>query len=116
MSTWTGSLPQVPEASSYTDTMPGNVIATQMDTGIAKRRMRSTTAPRVISMTMYLSDAQCAVFDTFYMATTHYGADSFIFPVPVTGSVSVHFQPGNPPRRSPRGIGMQLSFSVEVDP
>ena len=115
--TWPGTLPQKPLQSGYTDSGANNLIITQMDTGLAKRRMRATTAPRPIAFQMRLTAAQVATFDAFFVATTHYGCDSFLFPLPPSGSlVLVHFTAGNVPSKAPSGDCMIVTINIEVDP
>lgn len=117
MSAWPATLPQTPLTDGYSDTLANNVIATGMDVGPQKRRMRGTVAPRRITFQMRLTSAQVEALQTFFVTTTHYGTDSFTFPLPPTGvSTSVHFTPGSPPTMSPVGIEGVYAISIEVDP
>lgn len=117
MAAWPGTLPQIPLVDGYSDSKANNVIATSMDSGPQKRRLRYTTAPRSINFRMYFDSAMVTAFDTFFTTTTHFGVDSFTFPLPPSGgSVSVHFTPNAPPSYSPRGVGVVCTISIEVDP
>jgi hypothetical protein len=116
-SNWPGTLPQKPNQSGYKEGRSNNVLATQMDTGPAKRRMRATTAPRPISFQMRLTATQVVTFNTFFDSTTHSGTDSFYFPLPPSWALTlVHFTPGNVPSMVPSGDEMIATINIEVDP
>jgi len=94
----------------FTETPPQNVLRTQMDAGPAKLRRRSTAAVRPMSLTLFLTKALVATFDTFYVSTIASGATEFNMYHPrtlVTGVYRIVNQPMYTP--------MDEGYSVKVD-
>lgn len=114
---WPGTLPQVPLREGYSDKRADNIIETAMETGPAKRRLRGTVAPRIITLQIRLTAAQVLQFNTFYDTTTAFGSLSFLFPIPPTGTPTlVHFKAHVVPTMIPSGADAIYTMTLEVDP
>jgi hypothetical protein len=82
MATWPSTLPITRD--SFKESPPNRVIRSNMDVGPDKVRRRSSNAPRPVSLSLFLTSAQLATFDTFYLENDAY---SFTFTHPRTGLV-----------------------------
>lgn len=116
MASWPGTLPDDFLQQGYSETMPNNLIRTQMDAGPAKVRRRSTAAPTLIAGRQTMTETQTEALDTFFKTTTSYGADAFDWTDPRTGdSVSMRFI--NPPKLMPSGgVNWYVDFELEILP
>lgn len=84
MPTWPGTLPQLVLTRGFSETAPWAVLRTDMDTGPAKTRRRSTAAPRPLSAQIKVTKAQVAVFDAFLETDLAGGALAFDWVEPRT--------------------------------
>ena len=100
---------------SFTETPPQNVLRTQMDAGPAKLRRRSTSAVRPMSITLFLTKAQVATFDTFYVTTLSSGATKFNMYHPRT-LVTGEFRIVNQPAYTPMNQGYTVKVDLELLP
>lgn len=66
---WPAALPQSPLLSSYEEQLGRGVLRTAMAQGPAKVRRDVSIAPYTINVGMWLTEAQTAIFDTFYNTT-----------------------------------------------
>lgn len=109
MPTWPAGLPQTP-LQQYEEEPPKNLIRTEMDAGPAKVRKRFTAGVRVYRVTYLLDGADITTLDNFFITDTEFGALSFNFPHPRTGTtISVRFV------RSPRYSGSGALFGVSME-
>jgi len=86
MAAWPGTLPTNLLLNGYEETLPDNLIRTQMSIGPPKSRKRSTAAVTSIIGRTLLTTAQAATLTTFFQTTTDYGADSWTWTHPRTGA------------------------------
>lgn len=64
---WTATgLPQYSQLSGFTETPPDLTIRTQMDSGPAKIRRRFTAGPELVTIPLWLTDAQVDELKDFY--------------------------------------------------
>lgn len=66
MATWPSSIEI--NRTNYDETPPDRVIRTQMEAGFDKIRRRTTNAPRMVNLNLFLTDAEVATLDAFYLA------------------------------------------------
>ena len=116
MSAWPDTLPQSPLIEGFRETPANATLRTEMETGPAKLRRRTTAATATLSLTFLISTAQLAVLDTFYADTLQHGTLPFDYTHPVTGeTVSCRFR--QPPARGALGDGyFRASIDLEVLP
>lgn len=84
---WPDTLPQSPLADGWEETLPDNVLRTQMEQGPPKLRRRGTAAAGTMRLQFLLDAAGCAALDTFYEETLAHGVRPFLFPHPRRGAV-----------------------------
>lgn len=97
--TWptTNSFPQSP-LTGFVETPGENTIRTQNDSGPAKLRRLTTSAPTTFQLPFILTEAQADDLMTFYETTTFYGVKTFDgLPHPRTDSASVEWRFLEPP-------------------
>lgn len=75
----TSNFPQVPQ-KGFTESLGINVIRSQMDSGIAKQRVRGTR-PDTMDLSFILTTAHCDILETFIKDTLR-GVKRFNFPHP----------------------------------
>lgn len=66
MPVWPSTLPSSPLLDGFRETVPDNVLRTDMERGPAKTRRRTTSAVRKLSVNYLMSKAQVADLETFY--------------------------------------------------
>ena len=117
MSDWPSTLPQRFLAADYSDTLPDNVIKTQMDSGPPKRRRKTTANIRIISGSMIMTTAQWNSLVTFFQDTLN---ETLPFNLPEPGNdegglLNVVFS--GPPQRQYFGPGRwHVALRFEVQP
>lgn len=116
MPAWPETLPQSPLAEGYRETPANTALRTDMDTGPAKLRQRTTAAAATVNLSYLLSAAQVLTLDAFYAGTLQGGTLAFDFTHPVTGeTVSCRFR--QPPQRMAlQGGYFRVSAELEVLP
>lgn len=115
MAAFPPSLPP-PALGSFTESPADNSISTSMDIGPAKKRRRSTVAPKPMAFTLLLTRAQVATLFTFYETTTFSGVDSFTIEHPRTlATVTARFT-APPSCREREGVIWDTSISLEILP
>jgi chitodextrinase len=88
---WPTSLPSVFQAQpGAVETAPDMMLETQMDAGPPKARRRFTAAPRPVTGTLVLTQAQRATLDSFYVNTLQGGVLPFEWTHPMTGAIVVY--------------------------
>lgn len=91
MAVWPSTLPCA-RANTFQEGVPDNLIRTQMDTGYAKVRRRSTVTTYPISFSLVLTYAQVGILKNFYINDIADGADSFDYTHPLSGdALTVRF-------------------------
>lgn len=114
MTTWPTILPQSPLADSFRETLPDNLLRTDMDQGPAKTRKRSGAAPRLLSMQFLMSKSQVAALDDFFNNDAGGGALSFAFIHPRT-NVSINCRFLKPPAISAiNGVFFKIGVELEA--
>lgn len=118
---WPASLPQSPFLP-VTDQRQTAVVRTSMDAGPPKMRRRFTAAVRQITLGMFLTGAERAVFDAFFATTLEEGALPFTWTDPVDDS-SVDLRFVEPPAftlvrpdSAASGRLWSASFKLEILP
>ena len=113
---WPSTLPARPSSDGYSETLPNNLIRTQMDVGPAKVRRRTTTTVRRFTLNFYLTQDEVAILKTFYEVTLAYGALAFVFNDPRTQS-AINLRIITPPKISHvDGIEYRVEFEAEQIP
>ena len=96
MANWPAGLPQTLLYDLVRKRQAGKVRST-MDTGPAKQRARFTASVKEYSGALVLTQAQLAIFNTFYETTLGHGTDSFTWIDPYTEvSSTLRFGDGEP--------------------
>ena len=118
MATWPTSIPRLNEflEGTYVEETPDNTIRTQMDVGPAKTRQRSTSAPRKLGGTLYMTAAQVATHDTFFVTTTNHGSVTWDAPTAPRIGGSKYFRYLKPPAYKAVGRGYHVSLQLEMLP
>lgn len=105
MATWPAGLPQTPDTQGQVEKPADLLLRTQMDAGPAKVRRRYTAGVRPFNCTFFMTKAQVATLETFYVTTLTGGADAFDWAHPRTG-VTESWRFVAPPEYRPRGAGL----------
>lgn len=116
MSAWPETLPQSPLTEGFRETPANTTLRTEMETGPAKLRRRTTAAAATLSLAYLMGTAQLAALDVFYADTLQGGTLAFDFTHPVTGeTVSCRFR--LPPARVALNGGyFRVAVELEVLP
>lgn len=85
MTVWPMTLPQEPLAEGYRETPGDQTVRTQMETGRAKVRRRSSAAPVQIDMVFMMTKGQVGILESFFDQTLKGGALDFSFKHPRKG-------------------------------
>lgn len=118
MPTWPGTLPDYALKKGYSEQIvPATTLRSPMESGARKRRRRFTTGPKLIRITMPLTDAQITIFQSFYETDLEGGALSFTFTHPRTdASVTVAFREEPKPIVPEGATTYYLEMTLEVLP
>jgi hypothetical protein len=116
MITWPNTLPAAPLLEDFQELPPETAIRTDMDTGPAKLRQRTTAAVGALMVSYLLSKAQTATLDSFYATTLSGGTGVFTYTHPRTGAtVSCRFV--NPPEYAAvNGNYFKVTLTLEILP
>lgn len=107
---WPTSL--VINRSNFTEKSPDRVLRTQMDTGIAKLRRRSSVVTYPVTLTLFLTDTEVQTLFDFY---EEYDALPFDFTHPRTGDiVTARFT--SPPQYKSNETMWDASVELEIIP
>jgi hypothetical protein len=116
MPTWPTTLPQHPLLDRYSETAPETAIRTEMDSGPAKSRRRTSAGVRRISCVYLLDAAQTAALDAFFISATAGGSVPFDMNHPRTAAAA-SFRFRKPPVYTPAGRGhYHAALDLEVLP
>lgn len=108
MATWPSTLKI--NRANYSEAPPDRVIRTQMEAGFDKLRRRTTNAPRLIDLKLFLTDAEVTTLDGFYTAND---ADRFDFTDPRTNTtVRARFR--SPPKYNLREYNWDVNVQLEI--
>lgn len=117
--TWPASptLPQRLLAETYSEGFADGRLVSQMETGPAKVRRRSSAMPRPIKGEMIMTAAQVASLRTFFNTTLIGGSLPFNFPDPITypTTILVRFA-GGVPAVSAFGSRYKVALDLEILP
>jgi len=80
--TWPSTLSQAYQQGSFNATPKGNILRTDMDSGLAKTRRLFTAVSDDYSGSMVFDTNQLATFVEFYKTTLGFGINTFNFPDP----------------------------------
>src|SRR5208282_3063840 len=105
-----------PLLENFQELLPQTAIRTDMDTGPAKIRQRTTAAVGSLMVSYLLSTAQTEALDTFYETTLFGGSGAFDYTHPRTGvTLSCRFV--SPPSYAPvNGTYFKATLTLEVLP
>ncbi|MBN2242809.1 MAG: hypothetical protein JW793_08965 [Acidobacteria bacterium] len=115
---WPATLPQKPLAKAYDEQLQGDVMRFRSPGPVKLRRLVSI-APYRVSVGLWLTKAQTAIFDTFFNTTlqriyrfswTHYRTDASIECRIITGDGQ------GPTYSANNGDLYYLSFTMEILP
>lgn len=110
MATWPTSIKV--SRTGFEETPPDRVLRTSMEAGLDKLRRRTSNAPRPVSFSLFLTDAQVQTLDDFYLAND---ALRFDFTDPRTDSaVEARFK--SPPKYSLNETMWDVSVELEIMP
>lgn len=113
---WPSSLPQFVLRDGYNRSPRSNVIRTEMDTGPAKVRRRSTFKTFTLNVTMAMDVTELNTFESFFDSNLGYGALSFNFPNPEDpdNTIEVRFNSENETMYSITPESSTTYFIVEM--
>ncbi|NZD50545.1 hypothetical protein [Rhizobium leguminosarum] len=112
---WPYDLPKAFTVSSYQETRPNNVIYSDVSTGPAKARRRTTSNVWDQSGNMVMTYGQYRSFLTFVSDTISDGAQAFWFPDRL-GGPDLLVRIKEPPKASIDGNFWRVSLMLEVLP
>lgn len=116
MATWPAGLPQKLQQSGFSNTLPENVIRSQMDTGPDKARRRDVSAPEPVSGSIIVDESQYDILVGFFNTTIAGGALPFDWVHPITG-VAAEIRLVGPPQITARsGDYYNVQLSMEIQP
>jgi hypothetical protein len=111
MATWPSTVPV--RKDGFSETTPNRQLRSNMEIGPDKVRKRTSIAIRTLTVSMFLTTAQVATFDAFYLVN-----DSLIFDFvhPRTG-VTVHARfLSEPPTYNSNETMWDVSVKLEIIP
>jgi hypothetical protein len=115
---WPGTLPQLVQIDGFSSGNADGRLSTNMDTGPAKMRRRTSASIRPLAATIQCTGAQLATLRTFVDTTLLGGSLPFTFPAPEDGSsLLVRFSDqGLPTWNNLGGDTWQAAFKLDVLP
>jgi hypothetical protein len=115
MTDWPSDVPFFELRDGFGHTAADNVLRTPMDSGPAKARRRTTSAPQVVTGAARMTRAQYRAAKTFIDGTLKGGALSFTACDPVSGEDQT-YRLTAPLSLSPMGLGWRVTASLEILP
>ena len=115
MPTWPATLPQQLSRQGYSESLPDNVLRSEVEAGPEKTRRRFTAAPYPIRGRMMLTFTQAAELKRFFREDIADGANSFTFPDPLDNTTMLNVRLASPPSWGTPGgdnIDVRLNFTV----
>lgn len=117
MAAWPSGNDFVPQIDTLKEVPPANSIRSSMDRGPDKIRRRTTANVRPISFGLFLSKADLAIFDTFFVTTTASGSGEFDYTHPRTKAACTARFAAEPEYSERSGSGFyDVSVSLEILP
>lgn len=114
MAVWPAGLPQNLQQSGFTNTLPDNVIRSQMEVGPDKARRRDVSAPEPVAGTIIVDETQYDLLVAFFNTTIAGGALPFDWVHPITG-VAAEMRITGPPQITARsGDYYDVKLSLEI--
>jgi len=113
MPTWPVSLPDYVLKEGFSEKLPANIIRSSMGVGPPKMRKRTTSGPRPLTVTQYMTASQVATFDTFYASTLSWGSLRFDWVSPRT-QVAKELRFTTEPSYTPSGAGYMVNMALEI--
>ncbi|MDD3492349.1 MAG: hypothetical protein PHZ19_02480 [Candidatus Thermoplasmatota archaeon] len=115
MESWPATLPQEFEVGGFSVTPANNVVRTQVDAGVPKRRRRFTKGVSTIDGKMSMDLAQYLIFKAF-VASLNDGVDQFSFPRPgyCSGTIAVSLVPDKTKIDHLGGDAFEVALSLET--
>jgi hypothetical protein len=114
--TWPATLPEFVLEQGYSEKFQNQTIESAMDSGPMKSRRRFTKAIREFSITLQMTTAQKAIFETFWLTTLRGGSLPFDWVHPLTRVVmSFRFKNPAPQYGVVGGIHTRVSFTLMTD-
>lgn len=113
---WPVALPQAPLVSGFGEKPPETTIRTQMDTGAAKVRQRTTAGARPMDTVFLMTTAQVATFETFFNTTLSGGSLSFEWTHPRTGTTGTFRIKSTPDYKPVGATHWHVSMQMEQLP
>lgn len=83
LATWPAGIPSVPQRDSFKRANARPLQSTEVEDGPPIKRLTMQTRILRMSYVLRLTQAQKALFDTFYETTISRGADHFVMSVPL---------------------------------
>lgn len=106
-----------PQQDGYNETPPNTALATEMNAGPQKVRLRYTAGPRRFMLAYHLTKAEVATLDTFFVTTSRGGTLEFDWTHPRTGaSVEARFVPGTAPSYGAIEQDGEVTVQLEILP
>jgi hypothetical protein len=110
---WPAGLPQTPLVEGFSRATPSKAIVFTPASGKTRTRRRSTGVQRLFTITMILTKAQVATFDTYFSTTLQGGVLSSTFTDPADDA-AIDFLIVGDPTISPVGVSAwRLTFGAE---
>ncbi len=116
MTTWPITLPAYPLLEKYAEAMPSTSIRTDMDSGPAKIRQRTTAGVRQLSVGYLLSKSQVSDLEGFYSETLKGGSLSFEFTHPRDDTTVLCRFVEPPSYNATNGDYFNVSIGLEILP
>jgi len=113
---WHTDLPDYLLIEGYGETLPNNLIRSEMDTGPAKVRRRNTAGAYQVSGQQYLTAAQLSTLKTFYQSTLLDGSLRFAWTDPLDSETAVEMRFVEPPTWTKVEGYILVTYTFEVLP
>lgn len=112
---WPASLPQKPLRDGFGNSGEQPVRRQQMESGLDRVQLISSTAVRNNQLAFVMDEAQLAEFWSFYNNAANQGADFVLLPMYTGNTVAMHVSRINSyPSMDPLGVNWRVSFGVET--
>jgi len=114
---WPATLPQNISTDGYGQAAADNALRTSMEIGPAKVRRRTSAAPRPVSATIIVTEAQLVIFKAFHADDILDGSLRFNWLDPDDGTTAVEMRFTEPPSWSYEGGGLyNIAMALEILP
>ncbi len=112
---WPSTLPAYVLEDGYQETLNDQTVESQTDTGSVKIRRRYTKLIRTFDLTVRMTEAQRATFETFWQTTLAGGSLTFDWVHPATrAATTFRFRKPPPSYRSVGGTIVEVRFRLET--